>query len=89
MSTEIKANCPECGYAVDAAAPTHGDATVRPGEGDLAICIRCAGMGIYYLAEDGTLALRLTTIKEKVELSQDEHVRQVREKVADMMAGWH
>lgn len=89
MSIEIKAACPDCGYEVDSAAEIGGDGDAQPEEGDLALCIRCAAMGIYYLADDGTLGLRIPTIKEKVELSQNEEVRQMREKIADMMAGWH
>lgn len=89
MKREIRANCPECGYAVDSAALVGDEGDAWPEPGNLALCIACAGMGIYVLAEDGSLALRLPTIKEKVELSQDEEVRQMRDKIVEVMAGWH
>jgi uncharacterized Zn finger protein len=88
MTYKIKANCPECGYEVDDASVVGGEENVRPSPDDLAICIRCAGCGFYVLADDGTLALRLPTIKEKVRLSQDEEVQRVREKIVEMSDVW-
>lgn len=35
------ADCPECGTTLDAATCIDGDKDVRPGDGDVSICINC------------------------------------------------
>lgn len=74
----IKANCPECGLEVDAATGVGKDKAPFPTPGDIAICIRCAGIGIYVLSEDGVLGLRLATYDEKVLLSENDELTGVR-----------
>lgn len=56
-----------------------------PSEGDLGICIRCAGAGIYYKQEDGSLGLRLLTLEEKVQLSENEDAMRARFAVLAMI----
>lgn len=81
MTREIRANCPECGKEVDGATDPK-DPTSQPEEGDLGICIYCAGVGFYVIQEDGTLGLRLATVEEKVGLSEDADVTKVRAAIA-------
>lgn len=81
MTMPIEAVCPECGYAVDDATVVEdgklgGD--TRPASGNIAICIQCAGLGVYTENGNGTLGLRLPTFEEKVELSEDEEITKVR-----------
>jgi hypothetical protein len=73
----IRANCPQCGYEIDDATgvgEAHGD---RPEPGHIAICIQCAGLGIYIAQEDGTLGLRQPTVEEAVDLADDDEVIKV------------
>lgn len=77
---KIDAKCPECGYQVDDATGIGDASGDRPTEGTVALCIRCAGVGIYVLNPDGqTLGLRLCTGPEKVELSDHEELVKARE----------
>lgn len=64
MTRDIRATCPSCNYEVDGATAPE-DPEARPEEGDLAVCIRCAGPGVYVENEDGTLGLRAATEEEK------------------------
>lgn len=79
---KINATCPECGFAVDDATSI-ADPDRHPVADDLAVCIQCAGLGIYVENEDGTLGLRLTTTDEKVELSQDPTLMELRAMIAE------
>lgn len=85
---EIKARCPECGYQVDDASVVGTDEPLRPEPDDLALCVRCAGPGIYILNEDGTLGLRLCTAEEKVELSENVLVQKTREAIEKTSKVW-
>jgi hypothetical protein len=77
---KIDAKCPECGYKVDDATGIGDAAGERPEEDTIALCIRCAGVGVYTLNPDGqTLGIRLCTPEEKVELSEDETLQKARE----------
>ena len=76
---KIDAKCPECGYKVDDAAGIGDAEGDRPEEDTIAVCIRCAGVGIYCLNPDGeTLGIRLCTPEEKVELSENEELQKAR-----------
>lgn len=77
MTREIRAECPECGAEVDAASEIGPD-EATPEPGDLAVCLYCAGLGIYVEREDGSLGIRLTTAEEKLGLSENEQVNGVR-----------
>lgn len=81
MSREIRANCPECGQGVDGASGIGDAAGEQPEVGNLAICIFCAGVGVYEDREDGTLGLRLATTEEKVELYEDDEFQRVRDAI--------
>ena len=87
---KIKAQCPECGYEVDDASGIGDAEGERPTEGTLALCIRCAGVGIYTVNPDGeTLGIRLCTVQEKVELSEDKALQKARAVVERMnLQGW-
>lgn len=89
MSVAIRANCPECGYEVDDASGIGEAEGQRPDAGSLAICIRCAGLGIYEDADDGSLRLRHLSAAETVELSQDEEVMRARESIWAISTPWH
>jgi hypothetical protein len=79
----IKATCPDCGYEMDDATGVgNTEPTEIPEAGDIAICIRCAFAGFYELNPDGeSLGIRRPTIEEKVELSENEGLQALREKV--------
>lgn len=89
MTKDIRANCPECGYEIDDATGVGDAEGERPDVGGLAVCIRCAGLGYYEDAEDGTLRLRALSIEEKVELSDDEEVMELRERIWALATPWH
>lgn len=74
----IRANCPECDYPVDDATGVGEMAEKRPSPGSIAICIRCAGLGVYIDGESGSLALRAPTDEERVELEDDDEITKVR-----------
>jgi hypothetical protein len=78
MTMKINAYCPTCGYEVDDATGVGDAAELRPGPGGIAICIRCAGLGVYFEQKDGTLGLRPPTEKENVELADSEEITKVR-----------
>lgn len=78
MNKKIEAVCPDCGYEMDDATGMGEAVGARPEVGNLAVCIRCAGLGIYVEKKDGILGLRPTTEEEKVELSQDPGVTKAR-----------
>jgi hypothetical protein len=80
---KIKAFCPQCGYQVDEASHIDGD-DVRPEPDNIALCIMCAGIGIYFAQEDGTLGLRLPTDEERSELDKDEQITKVRATIIAM-----
>lgn len=75
---KINAFCPECDYEVDAASGVGDAEGQHPEPGNIAVCIRCAAMGIYFEQPDGTLGLRAPTTEEYVELSEDEEIIRVR-----------
>lgn len=85
MTHEIKAACPECGMEVDGASAIGDDPEAAPEAGDIAICIYCAEVAVYELAQDGTLCLRRVTLEERLMLSDDEDVVAVREKIFAML----
>jgi len=89
-TVKINAYCPECGYQVDDATGVGDAREERPKVDAIAICIRCAGIGIYTMNPDGdSLGLRLPTVTEKVGLSEDEEIRQTRELIQRMnVKGW-
>lgn len=89
MTYQIKAACPECGYAVDDAAGIGDAEGDHPEPGNYGICLRCAGVGVYKENDDGTLGLRLTTAEEKVELSEDEEVTKVRAHIRTQSLWWY
>jgi hypothetical protein len=70
---------------VDGAAFVGDDDDVQPEPGDLAICLYCAEVAIYALAEDQTLCLRRATLEERLLLSDDEDIMAVRQKIFDML----
>lgn len=72
---KVQAECPECGYKVDDASGIGDAAGERPSVGTIALCLRCAGLGVYALNPDGkTLGIRKVTDEEKVELSGNPEV---------------
>ncbi len=91
MTLTINAYCPDCGYQVDSAAGVGDAAGDVPEEGDMAICIRCAAVGVYRVNDDGeTLGLRLPSSEEKVQLSENQELQEARELVARMnVKGWY
>jgi hypothetical protein len=74
----IKANCPDCGYEIDDASGVGTAADQRPEEGDTAVCIACAGVGIYVSNKDGSLGLRKPTEEESEDLATSEELTKVR-----------
>lgn len=88
-SMEIDARCPQCNYAVDDASGVGETRHERPEVGDLAICIRCASLGIYIDNGDGTLGLRDVTVEEKVELSQRSDVMKVQQAIRKVSTPWY
>lgn len=85
MTYEIKAECPECGCEVDGASAVGEPADIQPEPGDLAICLYCAAIAIYDLAEGGTLSLRHPTLEERLLLSDNEDIIAVRQRIFDML----
>jgi hypothetical protein len=88
---KIDARCPECGYKVDDASGIGDAAGDRPEPDTIALCIQCAGIGIYTVNPDGeTLGIRLCTPEEKVELSENEELNEARELIYKMdLKGWN
>jgi hypothetical protein len=85
---KIKATCPNCGYEVDDASGIGDAEKDRPGDGDVALCIRCAFAGFYMVNPDGqTLGIRVPTEDEKVGLSEDAQLVAYQERIrsADLM----
>ena len=56
--------CPACGYRADAAGSADGSRTRPPKDGDLALCVACAGINIYAKVNED-IALRLPTADER------------------------
>jgi hypothetical protein len=81
---KIRAFCPECGYQVDDASGVGDAAGDRPSVDNIAICIMCAGLGIYFEQEDHTLGLRRPTDEEKSELDEDKQITKVRATIIAM-----
>lgn len=77
MSLKIKAFCPTCAYEVDDATGVGDAVELRPEPGNLAICIRCASIGIY-VKQGEFLGLRPTTPEEDAQYADDEEVTKVR-----------
>lgn len=88
MSKEIEAECPECGYQVDDASGLGDAEGERPTEDCIAICIRCAAVGIYVRNENGSLGLRAPSEEEKVELSEEPQIERARAAILLMVDGW-
>jgi hypothetical protein len=88
MTWKIDARCPACNHAVDDASAVGGDESIRPDVGDLAVCIRCAELGIYIDNGDGSLGLREITLDEKVELSKEPRVLQTQQAIRKVASPW-
>lgn len=76
--SRIRTVCPECGYEVDDSSGIGDAKDARPEEGNVGICIRCAGVAFYVEQEDGTLGLRAATDEEQEELRTSEEITRVR-----------
>lgn len=75
---KIRAHCPMCGYEVDDASGVGEAKDDRPEPGNVAICIRCAGVGVYFVQSDNTLGLRPPTAEQTLEFADDEEINKVR-----------
>jgi hypothetical protein len=62
--------CPVCGYRVDGSQALTADHP--PSDGDAAVCLACASLGIYTF---GVTALRLPTPEERASIIRQDDVQ--------------
>jgi hypothetical protein len=63
--------CPHCGTRINAAAQPGQRFSADPGDGCLAICFRCIGVGVYVIDALGRVEIRKATEAEAAQAETD------------------
>lgn len=77
--------CPACGYQVDASSTVAGhgieDGQRAPADGNMSICIACAGVSIF---TDDATRLRLPTADERGKIARSPAVQAVAQSIIEL-----